>query len=305
MAKQRAHLLANQGSGQGAGNTISKLAESICQELGFELVVHDIHESKELSLKAKEAIASAEQNQDVVMIAGGDGSVRSVAELAVGKNIRFAVIPCGTFNFFARTHEIPEDLGQAIRTALTGSLKKVRLGSMNDHVFLVNASLGLYAKSIINREQDTTKFGRNRIVVILSTLSSFLSRHKILDVTFCSENQEKKLHTSMIFIGNNAMQLRNLSVPVVRCLSQDLLALVILKPLKKLDVVRLMFRGLFKFWDHEDRLQSFCVESATIRSKRSVHLVALDGEVFHLKSPLTIKTMHDALNLVVPEHNRE
>jgi diacylglycerol kinase family enzyme len=300
MPKNRVHLLANQGSGQGAGQSISKLAGSICLELGYDLVVHTICEPNDLNLRAKEAIAEAEKSQEVVMIAGGDGSVRSVAELAAGKNVRFAVVPCGTFNFFARTHQIPEDLNLAIRNALTGTVKEVRLGSVNDHVFLVNASLGLYAKSIINRELDTARFGRNRIVVILSTLTSFLSHHKTLDVTFCLENKEKKLHTSMIFIGNNAMQLRNLSIPVVRCFGQDLLALVILKPLKKIDVLRLMFRGLFKFWDHEDRLQSFCVESATIQSKRAVHLVALDGEVFHLKSPLVIKAMHHALNLVVP-----
>jgi diacylglycerol kinase family enzyme len=182
MAKPRAHLIINSKSGSGKGSTLTEEFKQLCNELNFEPIEYSIHRPDELEHHSKIAINRALDSDDVVIAAGGDGTIRSVAQEAHGQNVRFAIVPCGTFNFFARAHNIPEDHQSAFRFALTGLPRPVRLGLINGQVFLINASLGLYAKAIKDREHSTRLFGRYQLVVIISTILSFFSKHRLLRV---------------------------------------------------------------------------------------------------------------------------
>lgn len=294
------HLLANAKSGQGLGATLPDLANQICAELGGKVVVHKIDSPGDLERKTTEALAAAQSDGGIVVAAGGDGTIRGVAQQVAGTSTPFAVVPCGTFNFFARTHRVPEDPAEALRLALSGEIRPVRLGEMNGEVFLINASLGLYAKAIRERESMTKVWGRYRVVAIISTIKSLLSRHRLLRVELVSGSERHMTYTPMIFIGNNALQLRDLSMDVARCMKKDLLAAVLMKPLGKLEILRVILRGLTKTLEKEDRLESFCVDSMTIHTHRPYHAVALDGEIFRMTSPFEIRALPRVLSMVLP-----
>ena len=183
---------------------------------------------------------------------------------------------------------------------LTGSPRPVRLGQVNGEVFLINASLGLYVKAIKERESNTSVFGRNRLVAVISTVRTMLSEHLALKVDLVTKGEIVTLKTPMIFIGNNALQLRNLALDVARCMKADLLAVVILKRVSKLETLRILFRGIFKTLENEKRMESFCVDELTIHTRKAYHTVALDGELFHMQAPLRVIAMPEILNLVLP-----
>jgi diacylglycerol kinase family enzyme len=294
------HLLANSKSGQGGGSTLLEKAETISQELGVHLNCYPLEPDHGFEQQILKAVANALQDGGVVIAAGGDGTIRSVAQAVHGKNLRFAVVPCGTFNFFARAHQIPEENEQALRLALTGEARPVRLGEVNGHVFLINASLGLYAQSVREREVRTDLFGRSRIVVILSTLLSFLSPHRLLHVDLISEGIKRHLRTPMIFIGNNALQLRGLEMSVAHCMKQDLLAVVMMKPVRKRDLFRILVRGVLKILEDDLKVDSFCVDQLTIEVSGKAHLMALDGELIPINSPIQVRSRPDDLYLVQP-----
>lgn len=298
--QKRAHLIANKKSGQGKGGTLVEEAQAICADLGYELIDYSIENPEDFEKKSLEAVTNAEKDGGVVIVAGGDGTIRGVAQAAHGKNVRFAAVPCGTFNFFARTHRIPEDHLAAFRLALEGQAKPVRLGEVNGQIFLINASLGLYARAIREREKRTSRFGRNRLVVILSTLVSLLSKHALLRVDLVSDKKITSVYTPMIFIGNNALQLRDLSLQVAQCMKLNMLAVVLMKPITKMEMLRIIARGFFKTLDNEQNMQTFCVDEMTIHTSRPYHMIALDGEVIRMKSPLHVKALPGILNLVTP-----
>jgi len=97
---------------------------------------------------------------DVVIAAGGDGTVRAVAEALRGSGASLALLPSGTGNLFARNLELPlTNLEQSIEAAFQGGDRKVDLGMVDivradgeseQHAFLVMAGLGLDAKMIKN-----------------------------------------------------------------------------------------------------------------------------------------------------------
>jgi len=80
-----------------------------------------------------------------VAVAGGDGTIGDVAELAGRLGVPLAVIPMGTANDFARSAELPLDVEDACVLAATGEeLRRYELGRLADGRPFVNvASAGL------------------------------------------------------------------------------------------------------------------------------------------------------------------
>lgn len=277
---------------------MAEQATTLCKEKGIELFTYPVQDPTELEKQVQKAVLAADEESAVVAIAGGDGSVRMLAQCSQKKNISVAVIPCGTFNLFARNHDIPENPEEALKLALSAKEKKVQLGLINDQVFVLNANLGLYAKAIHERKTHTRRFGRHRIVAVISTLWTLLKGYEPMRVDLEVDGKKMQRLTPMIFIGNNALQLRDFSLNVAACMNRDKLAVLMLKPLRPWPLVRMLFRGIFKSLENESLIESFCVDQMTIHTRKTSHRVALDGEMMKLNSPLKIKALSRSLPLV-------
>jgi diacylglycerol kinase (ATP) len=104
---------------------------------------------------------------DVVLAAGGDGTIRAVAEALRDTSIPLAIVPSGTGNLFARNLELPlTSLDESVATAFLGEDRAIDLGvaeivrsnnRTEEHVFLVMAGLGLDAKMIKNTNSTLKK----------------------------------------------------------------------------------------------------------------------------------------------------
>lgn len=97
---------------------------------------------------------------DVILAAGGDGTIRAVAEALRGTTVPIALLPSGTGNLLARNMSLALDnLKLSVETAFLGTAKPIDLGvveaeradgSRTTHVFLVMAGLGLDAQMAAN-----------------------------------------------------------------------------------------------------------------------------------------------------------
>jgi diacylglycerol kinase (ATP) len=115
-------------------------------------------------LVTKDAIA---KKVDVVIVAGGDGTVRAVAETVRGTGIPLALVPSGTGNLLARNLAIElDDLQASLEAAFNGVDRKIDIGmidiertdgSRDEHGFLVMAGLGLDAKMVANTNETLKK----------------------------------------------------------------------------------------------------------------------------------------------------
>jgi YegS/Rv2252/BmrU family lipid kinase len=83
---------------------------------------------------------------DLAIVAGGDGSVSSVAERCVTSNAVLGVLPRGTANDFAVGLGIPDDVDGACGVVATGTERRVDVGRVDDKLFLNVAHVGLGAE---------------------------------------------------------------------------------------------------------------------------------------------------------------
>jgi diacylglycerol kinase (ATP) len=85
--------------------------------------------------------ALAATRPDRLAVAGGDGTIGPVAELAGRIGAPLGVIPTGTANDFARAHGLPDDPLEAARLAVTGTrMEALELGFLADGRPFVNAA---------------------------------------------------------------------------------------------------------------------------------------------------------------------
>jgi diacylglycerol kinase (ATP) len=110
--------------------------------------------------------SAVRRGAEVVLVAGGDGTVRAVAEGLRDTGVAMAVLPSGTGNLLARNLSLPLGLDDAVAVAFHGDSHQIDLGIANivradgdseEHVFLVMAGLGIDAKMISNTRSDLKK----------------------------------------------------------------------------------------------------------------------------------------------------
>ncbi|MET4592013.1 diacylglycerol kinase family protein [Arthrobacter sp. 754] len=108
--------------------------------------------------QAKEAL---EQGASIVIAAGGDGTVRCVAEVLAGTGIPMGLLPLGTGNLLARNLGMDvTDIEGAMVGALTGWERKidvvraVRNDPDKEQVFLVMAGVGYDATIMADTNED-------------------------------------------------------------------------------------------------------------------------------------------------------
>ncbi len=77
-------------------------------------------------------------------------------------------------------------------------------------VFLVNASIGLYPQLIEDREAFKQRFGRNRVVALVSGLASVLLEHRQSEIVVELEEERRTLRSTTLFVGANELQLERL-----------------------------------------------------------------------------------------------
>jgi diacylglycerol kinase family enzyme len=110
---------------------------------------------------ASQALA---EGADLIFAAGGDGTVRAVAEVVHSSGVPLALLPAGTGNLLARNLGLTlDDMPGSVRSAFAGVDRSIDIGlieieradgSRDAHAFVVMAGMGIDAKMIKNTDDD-------------------------------------------------------------------------------------------------------------------------------------------------------
>jgi YegS/Rv2252/BmrU family lipid kinase len=160
---------------------------------------------------------------DVVLVCGGDGTVRQVAQVLAGSGTALGLLPTGTANLLARNLAIVlNDTAQATRIALSGKNRAVDVGRVivddrgEEQVFLVMAGMGFDAAIMA---------GAQHLKARLGSLAYFVSGVRAL--------KGARALTTIIVDGRPELRCRVRTVVVGNC--GKLLAGLVLLPAAKVD----------------------------------------------------------------------
>jgi len=254
---------------------------------------------------ARAAVEQARQEDGVLVVSGGDGTINAVGQLALARQVPFGIIPGGTFTRRSRPHVMPQDVEGAIRTVVSGRVRAVQAGLGNDRVFFVNASLGLYPRLLEDREAYKRRLGRSRLVALWSALVTLFTRSYRLDLALAADGREWKQRTPTLFVGNNRLQLDQVGIEEADCLERGRLLALTSEPLDTLAAIRLLARGALGRLGEAPEVHAFSFQRLVVGSTRpttrSRVKVATDGEIVSLTLPLEFRPSPHALQLIVPD----
>lgn len=296
-------FIINAASGRIAPEAKRAAIEGALAEAGREGELRFV-DAADLRRAADEAAVTALARRAAVVAVGGDGTLNAVAQAAHARGCAMGLVPQGTFNYFARTHGVPEDAAEATRVVLDGVPVPVQVGVVNEHVFLVNASLGLYPEMLKDREAYTARFGRHRLVVLIASATTLLRTHRPLRLQIHSDGGAWQVTTPTLFVGNNRLQLERVGLPEATAPDDGRVAAVMLRPIGTWAMLGLMLRGALGTLGEADTIERFEFTRMQVRprmlpGRRHVR-VAIDGEISRLRVPLDIGRSPRPLFLIKP-----
>src|SRR5687767_5641669 len=134
-------IIISAGAGTSDKNVVRERLASIFNQNKIDIDMSVAQSGAEVTELAQDA---ARGSYKVVVAAGGDGTVNTVASAVMDNKKILGVLPVGTLNHFAKDLGIPLDLEAAVHTIVAGHTTEVDVGEVNNRLFLNNSSLGLY-----------------------------------------------------------------------------------------------------------------------------------------------------------------
>jgi diacylglycerol kinase (ATP) len=233
-----------------------------------------------------------EAGADVVLAAGGDGTIRSVAEALRGTGVPLAIAPSGTGNLLARNMSLTiGDLHHSVNTAFTGMDKPIDLGvveaeradgSRETHAFLVMAGIGLDAQMIAGTDPELKR--RFGWVAYAATIIRALRDHNKVRIRYSIDGAPvRSASVNTVLVGNCGVLPGNLVLLPEAVIDDGIFDIVVFRPNN--------FFGWVQIW-----LKVVWENGVLRRSQFGRNIISLTRDVHALRylrgSELTLRLDH-------------
>ena len=245
---------------------------------------------------AEEAVG---RGADVIGMAGGDGSQALVATVAMRHDVAHVCVPAGTRNHFALDLGLDrDDVIGALDAFTDGVERRIDLASLNERIFVNNASLGVYARVVQSDEYRDAK---------LATWKRMLPDMVSNDNAACVMHFETPYtkdwcDAGLILVSNNPYQMRRFRGAGTRPrLDSGQLGIFVARLRGPGGVAKLVTLGTIGAHRRFGGVLQWSSLEFEVHSAMPVE-VGLDGEALVLVPPLRFVSLPGALLVRLPRH---
>ncbi len=151
-----------------------------------------------------QAIAEAAQSDiDVLVVGGGDGTIRTAVTHLMGTGKALGILPLGTMNRLAKDLEIPLDLASAAAYLATATPSWIDVAKVNGSVFMCNSLMGLTLRYSVARARMRGKPATQRLPKYFATVRDILSSKDKISITVDHGEERMRLRVLSVAVTNN------------------------------------------------------------------------------------------------------
>jgi diacylglycerol kinase (ATP) len=121
---------------------------------GWQVEIWPTRGPGDAQILAQQAV---EQNLQVVIVAGGDGTINEVVQGLAGSETALGILPTGTVNVWALETGIPLDITKAREILVQGQIRRIDLGRVNERYFLLMVGIGIDGEVTLAVERKPLK----------------------------------------------------------------------------------------------------------------------------------------------------
>lgn len=292
----RIGIVWNKAAGDGKHRAGAQELERLFGPFSRSLDIRIAGSGREIELAVRDLLA---KGCDVIVAAGGDGTVGAVATLLIDGEAQLGVLPLGTLNHFARDLGIPLDLSAAAEMIARRRVVRVDAAEVNGCVFVNNSSLGLYP-GIVRIRERAERSGTRRLRAFAAATLLMFRRYPFLSLTLRIDGTEYARRSPFLFVGNNQYDLEGMRPGRRARLNEGLLSVAAAHRTGRIGLLRLAFSALFRRLRRNHDFAILPAHEVWIETRHRHIAVALDGEVVRMKPPLHYRIRAGALRVIGP-----
>ena len=290
-------VIVNSAAGPGHTPQAVERLQALFDDARIRVRILAARSGAELTQLAKEAMAARPR---VIVAAGGDGTVSATAQQVRGTDTALGVLPLGTFNHFARDLGIPTDPEGAVRTIAQGERVAVDVGEVNGGCFLNNASLGIYPVIVRGRELQQRRLGRRKYPAMVWATLAALRRSPFMRLKLQLDDRDHDCRSPFVFIGNNEYRMSGFDIGTRARIDCGRLSVYTTPRCSRWGLMTLALHALIGRLEQAQDFSAMAARTVRVDSGRSRILVATDGEVAYMPTPLEFRIVPKSLWVMAP-----
>lgn len=260
---------------------------------GLELTVHPTDQPRDIPDILRHHAGAA----DLVLLAGGDGTMNAAAPVLMDLDRPFGLLPLGTANDLARTLGIPADPPQAAEVIVSGRTVRIDLGMANGRPFFNVASIGV-AAHVSGR---MTTEGKRRLGILnyaMTTAQALRDVHPF-DARISADGQVESVRAVQIAVGNGRYYGGGMAIADEAAIDDARLHLYSLGPqslLRYAALLPLLRSGRQSAWPGVITMSG---QDIRIETDRPLP-VNTDGEIT-TRTPAEFRVLPEVISVLVPQ----
>ncbi|MCK4546973.1 MAG: diacylglycerol kinase family lipid kinase [Candidatus Eisenbacteria sp.] len=293
---KRAHLIINPTSGTWMRRVDIDMIRGKLARRGISLTVFETRGPEDATAEARRVVA---EETDLVIAAGGDGTINEVVNGLAGSGVPLAILPQGTENVLAQEFSIPLDLSDAADLLVRGQVVSIDLGLAHDRHFLLTVGIGLDAQIVSEVDPLLKKIFGSAAYPLTAIQTVVTFEPSEMEIRIDDEDRPRSGY--FVIVGNSRNYAAGFKVTPLAKLDDGKLDVCIFKKRGIADLLRyVVATAQLKQADLED-VESVQAERIQIRSSGKLPVHA-DCEIIGT-TPVNIRCVPGALKLVVPPPN--
>ena len=297
----RIHVILNTAAGSCIGRDLDDITRAV--EVPLTEAGHSCEIEWAAPAEVEPAIARAvARAPDVLVVGGGDGTIRSAARALLGGNVALGILPLGTLNRLAHDLAIPFEPAAAAAALATGVRTAIDVAEVNGEIFLCNSMLGLPPRFARHRQVLRGKAFAARAAGYWRVLREFLASRRRITVELEDEHRIRRVRALSVVVSNNVYGAEPSTKLLRESLSQGKLGIYVSLHESGRHMAMAMVRAMMGRWKSDPDLEFGKARRFKIHAPHRKRIrVSNDGEVSRLATPLQYTIRPQALAVIEPK----
>lgn len=232
------------------------------------------------------------------IVGGGDGTVKTAAQVLMESRIPLAILPLGTFNVLAKSLNYPNDLDLLISMVKNNKTKLIDLAEVNGEIFVNHAWLGFYYYIMKMRDKHKEILGKSKLLKAIFSAFWMFHRLTIYKFKIKVDDRISIYKTCLIFVSNNESTSQLPHFGQRPLLATGLLYVTILNCHTRWQLFLCILSIIFTNFKTSRYIQQFSVDELVISGSSQTSNIVLDGELTKLDNPLYFINHKNKLNVI-------